>query len=382
MISRAFPVAAKSVALRIGIRTLLVGAVAGMSACASAPPQAPLQASTQASTQTSTQAPALTSSTDNASVASASGLPIPQTPEMMLEEVAIDDLVRALVQYRDPINTTLQTGPEMSTEDHVDLLTALSERGYGLQLVDADQGTHFLNYQVEDFQNSNSPTSRHNLQVGQLLLSRVYTVINNVARPISPLAVAGSRRNIAVDDSRFGENVTSDQLISRITFSVGDGINPGETPRISLLQLPSNAADNSALVGTNASGLEVSNIYSGGNNFGSLLDGYSRIEKVNVIFADDALRLGIPGRLEIEVFLEGFDEDSDLIRVIGCSNGTTNLAIGNEGLALGRAERVTQELIARGVTRERILDEGCWGPRPIGERFPSRGVVLELYRTS
>ena len=194
--------------------------------------------------------------------------------------------------------------------------------------------------------------------------------------------MSGSRRRISLDDSRFGENVTNDRLISRIAFSIADEINPEETPRISLLQLPLNDAEGNSSVGTNASGLEVSNVYFGGDNFGSLLDDYSRLEIVKVIFPNDSMRLGDVGRLKIDVFLGDFDEDSDLIRVVGCSNGTTNLDIGNEGLALGRAERVTQELLSRGVSREHILDEGCWGPQPIGERFPSRGVVLELYRTS
>jgi len=249
-------------------------------------------------------------------------------------------------------------------------------------LVDADQGAHLLNHSVDDITTSDTPSRRHTLTVGQLELSREYATINRTTRPIGPLTVAGSPRRISLDDSRFGENVTNDRLVSRIAFSIANEVSADETPRISLLQLPIDATDQDSGIGTNASGLEVSNVYFGGNNFGSLLDDYSRVETVSVIFPNDSMRLGNIGRLKIDVFLGDFDEESDLIRVVGCSNGKTYIDIGNEGLALGRAERVTQELLARGVTREHILDEGCWGPESIGDRFPSRGVVLELYRTS
>jgi len=301
MISRAFPIAARASVGRISIRALLIGVVVCLSACATAP-------------------------SSSTSAGGASNGAINPGSALSLNDVAVDDLVRALVQYRDPIATTLQAGLSMASEDNAGLLAILSERGYGLQLVDADQGAHLLHHSVEDTQSGDTPMSRHTLSVGQLELSREYATINAVSRPIGPLTVSGSRRRISLDDSRFGENVTN--------------------------------------------GLEVSNVYFGGDNFGSILDDYSKVETVSVIFPNDSMRLGNIGRLKIDVFLGDFDEEFDLIRVVGCSNGTTHVEI------------VTQELLARGVTREHILDEGCWGPQPIGERFPSRGVVLELYRTS
>jgi len=309
--------------------------------------------------------------------------PADQSPvSPSIEEVAIEDLIRALVQYRDPITTTLQAGLNMANADAAQLLSELAKRGYGIQLVDADQGANLLNHTVENVENDNAQAAeRHTLRVGRLELSRDYSKVNSITRPTGPLSVAGSRRRIALDDARFGNSVASDRLVSRIAFSSTNDVKPENTPRISLLQLPF-ADDTETSVGTNASGVEVSNVFFGPGNFGSLLDDYNKVEAMSVIFPNDSMRLGNIGRLKIDVFLGDFNEDSDLIRVVGCSNGTTSVAIGNEGLALGRAERVTQELLARGVTREHILDEGCWAPTSAGDRFPSRGVVLELYRTS
>jgi len=350
----------RSSARRPGLRASLLLTTLGLGACVSAPSAPPVDSPQP----------------DNTTVADTKAEPA------AIDTVAIDDLIRALVQYRDPITTTLQAGLSMANPGQAEMLSALAEKGYGIQLVDADQGANLLNHKAEDVQNGSDLISRrHTLQVGRLELARDYAIVNELARPTGPLNVAGSRRRIVIDDERFGDSIANDRLVSRIAFSLTNDLRPGDTPRISLLQLPlSGAPENN--IGINANGIEVSNVFDGSDNFGSLLDDYSRVEAVNVIFPNDSMRLGNIGRLKIDVFLGDFNEDSDLIRVVGCSNGRTTIAIGNAGLALGRAERVTQELLARGVTREHILDEGCWAPTSAGDRFPSRGVVLELYRTS
>lgn len=299
-----------------------------------------------------------------------------------LDSAALNDLISALVQYRDPINTTLQAGLDMASDDMASVLTAIAEQGYGLQLVDADQGANLIDYSITGIEPTPAQTKRYQLTVGRLELARTYAVLNNRVRPISPLSVAGSRRVIELNDAQYGDDIANDALISRVTYTSAPDVTPEETPRISLLQLPLDAPTDTPSLSTNASGLEITNVFDGANNFGSLLDSYTKVETTRIIFPNDSMRLGNIGRLKIDVFLGEFEEDEDLIRVIGCSNGKTNLAIGNEGLALGRAERVTQELLARGVTRESILDEGCWAPTSAGDRFPSRGVVLELYRAS
>ena len=91
--------------------------------------------------------------------------------------------------------------------------------------------------------------------------------------------------------------------------------------------------------------------------------------------------LGSRNKSLIDQLVENVLGEEDIVSLVGCSNGPTALEIGNEGLALGRAKRVTEALLARGVSREKVLDEGCWAPVAEAEdRFPSRGVVLELWR--
>jgi len=361
----------RTTVLRIGFQAPLVCAALILTACATTP----LSDRTEVAPEPTPAEPPPTLEVEPRAIAPAALSP-------SIEIVAIEDLIRALVQYRDPITTTLQAGLSMANADQANLLTELAKRGYGIQLVDADQGANLLNHIIENVENDNGQAAeRHTLQVGRLELVRDYAKVNSITRPTGPLNVAGSRRRIVLDDARFGSSVANDRLVSRIAFSATNDLRPGNTPRISLLQVPFNEESN-APVGTNSSGMEVANVFFGPGNFGSLLDDYNKVEAMSVIFPNDSMRLGNIGRLKIDVFLGDFNEDSDLIRVVGCSNGSTAVAIGNEGLALGRAERVTQELLARGVTREHILDEGCWAPVHFDAKMPRRGVVVELKRRS
>ena len=138
-----------------------------------------------------------------------------------------------------------------------------------------------------------------------------------------------------------------------------------------------------SVAAVNSGRLEVANLfYDDGGAFGALRDSFETAERLTVIFPNDSMRLGAEGKRQIERFVEGYREESDMIGLIGCSNGPTALAIGNEGLALGRSRRVSEELLALGVPRDRLIDEGCWSPVGAGGRFPSRGVVVELLRSA
>jgi len=100
------------------------------------------------------------------------------------------------------------------------------------------------------------------------------------------------------------------------------------------------------------------------------------------VFGNDSMVLGSTNKSLIDQFVDNEIREGDVVSLIGCSNGPTSLEIGNEGLALGRAQRVTEALTSRGVPRENVLDEGCWAPVSAQDRFPNRGVVMELWRSN
>ena len=301
------------------------------------------------------------------------------------EAYAVADLVSMLRQVLDPVHTTIQVGVAEQSDDAEIVLRELSESGYGIQLVDADQGAHYLSHEkTVDAESSDGTNFEFLIRIGGIEMMRSYTKIGREdIRPISPMQIAGTRTRVNLDDRRFGPTVAEDPLVSRVDY-IGSQLDLNEVPVISLLKDPLTGQDPAltggpTLIALNSSKVEINNRFYGASAFNSITDDYERIDRRTVVFSNDSMRLGRSGKQVISVFLNEYLEKSDLIGLIGCSNGTTALEIGNEGLALGRASRITKELISLGVPRDKILDEGCWAPT-VAEEFPARGVVIELWR--
>ena len=307
-----------------------------------------------------------------------------------LEAPMLDDLVAALAQLHTPRVSTLQVALEADDGHERALVERLAALGYGIQRVDADQGPRHVTLSRRQ---NDSPEGiafvTLELAVGATTLTRSYARDERGVRPAGALIVGGTRRALELDDTRFGPQ--ADGAHTRVVHT-GSAPVPADMPLISLItdevvrgvareavqgsRSPSAAAVNSGR-------LEVANLFYGdGGAFGALREGFETAERLTVIFPNDSMRLGAEGKRQIERFVEGYREGSDMIGLIGCSNGPTALAIGNEGLALGRSGRIAEELVALGVARDRVIDEGCWSSVGANGRFPSRGVVVELLRSA
>jgi len=329
-----------------------------------------------------------------------------------VDRVVVADLVGALAQALPPRETTVQV---IDRDDSalVVVSEALFDEGFGVQRVKADQGAYFVDYSRETAPHEDGTGLGGRLSVGPIELRRDYLITRaGEVRTASPLRVSGTRapmgeaaaEGVASGDRSAGEApgtgvsdperpmlVVADPAHRRVEYVAGTSLE-GQRPIISLVtpevveRVAQEAARGStngpSLQALNTSRVEINNLfYGGGSNFGSVLDDYERVARRIVVFADDSLHLGPDNKRLLEDFVENLVRDDDLIGLIGCSNGPTALEIGNEGLALGRAQRVTEELTARGIPPERIYDEGCWAPVSAGDEFPGRGVVLELWRS-
>lgn len=312
-----------------------------------------------------------------------------------IDDQIIASLVDALAQLREPLNTTVQVSIADDSGLGKQVTEGLARRGFGIQRVDADLGANLLNWQrlPESGTPRNTPIE-WSVTIGTLGVKRRFEVSDgNELSPAGPMILSGTRKLIRLDDTAFASTVGQPSPNSTIEFSSSDSMLEN-LPTISLItddviqgisQRAVNGADARAL---NSSKVEVSNLfnsdavdgYGGISAFTNIRDDYVRVRGETVIFADDSLRLGPQGKQQVEAFLQEYQPNVDLIGLIGCSNGPTKLEIGNQGLALGRSQRVAEELLALGVPRESILDEGCWSETSAGGRFPSRGVVLELLR--
>ncbi len=116
------------------------------------------------------------------------------------------------------------------------------------------------------------------------------------------------------------------------------------------------------------------------SNFESLFVEMGIVGEKVLTFANDSTRMGDNNKARLRELLRSFNPGSDVLSVVGCSLGPTRYEGGQEGLALGRAMRVREELLYAGIPEDKILAEGCWDEESFDERMPRRGVVVTLKR--
>ncbi len=295
----------------------------------------------------------------------------------------LEDVLSVMPQLLEPRINSIQFGPNVGDLEFIAAKT-LAKVGYGIQRVSADQGLNF--FSAKKLTNQNGIQTMR-VSIGELEVTRVYATEDGVIVPAGPFELAGTR--VAIDPTRslLGSTVSNNAIVNNVEYTSIAPIDGG-IPTISLLSqdviqgVVNRVTNGPGTTSINSNKLEVQNrFYDVDGTFANLINDRERIAREVIIFPNDSMRLGEEGKQRIENLLTKFSEVSDLINVIGCSNGTTKLAIGNEGLALGRANRITEELLTLGVPNRSILDDACWSPKAAGVEFPSRGVVVDLMRS-
>lgn len=314
-----------------------------------------------------------------------------------VDRAIINDHINVIEQIFDPLSTTLQINNN-NTDSRLDtFVRMLAQRGYGIQRVSADQGANYFSYGREQSTDVQQPLIKFTTIVGAVEISRDYWLLSKSAvSPASPVRLSGTRAAVNVDAVAIDNKQIANQDNSTVTYVASLELDE-QSPVISLVtsdlvdKVARDTVQSSAikpadpgapsLQALNASRMEINNLfYADSSVFGSVLDDYTKVERQVVVFANDSMVLGNANKALLNQFIDTSLQNDDIVSLVGCSNGQTALDIGNEGLALGRAKRVTEALMARGVARERVLDEGCWAPVSAGDKFPARGVVLELWR--
>jgi len=327
-----------------------------------------------------------------------------------------NDMVRNLVsivpQLLEPFSTTIQYN-ESESSDVLPAVEQLVKLGYGMQRVDADQGKYYLDLaDVTLAGDVDKNETRLRVALGDLELTRSYRIVNTreyVANsastnsrvplvwrgdrtilPAGPILLAGTRLPVKVGGFELTQNLSEGNDLtlspSSAQYTAAAPIEGG-IPSISLItdelvqQVAQNSSPGIGLPNLSVDTFTLENMtHVFDEAFASLSDNYTRVRRETVIFPNDSQNLGRPGKLIVKKIIGRYAENSDLVGIVGCSNGYTNLDIGNEGLALGRAKRIAEEFYAAGVSRDRVFNEGCWSSRAGTPGFPNRGVVIDLWR--
>lgn len=294
-------------------------------------------------------------------------------------ELVSRDFVTAISKLRGfrPRETTVQFHSP-STDFAKKLHDTMRGAGYGLQVLPKDEfGPNHVSYVSEQFESPDGTTVAYEVTVGKVKLGREYEIRLGRVFPVAALSVKGANESgIGNVDNSIFKDTDSGRWMPVPTYNepvviVGDTRNPqsdiANTNSLGRLKseiaAPSKPKVNMAALGE--------------SNYSSLFKLYDPTRKEILVFPNDSLTMGRGNKKTLASIANQFDPNTDVISVIGCSHGKTNIDNGNALLANGRASRVKEELIMSNISPDSIYDEGCWAPNGLKD-MPPRGVIVTL----
>ena len=296
-------------------------------------------------------------------------------------DVAAQDLVQAIAQVRslNPLQTTLEISAPLSPFGER-VFARLEEAGYGMRLVESDQGPRYVRYSSDRLVSERGTRDRFAVRIGEIALERDYTVLDGVTVPSSPFLLDGALdERIAVDDGLFERAVP----VERSRVHHAEDAAPvmvrfdarGREQAVPLLGAAAEAARPEFAPRVRENVFERA----GRSNYQTLFVAYENVREDTLVFDNDSMRLGEGNKGVIAEYVREMDPATDVISVIGCSHGRSALSNGNELLSIGRANRVKEAFVYAGIDHAAVLEEACWAPTSdVG--LPPRGVVLSLKR--
>ena len=246
----------------------------------------------------------------------------------------------------------------------------LSEKGYGVQVVPGDVGDNFIRYKAEVSQTEQGAQELYSLAVRNIRVERQYTKVDGKTVPISPVTVTTDEPFEAdLDDRLFGVEI--DPEISQVL------VVDSSAPELVVVNRTEVASDGSGFMNGPAISTPLRNVRDiTESNFAALFEQYDDVSSMTLIFPNESLTLGERNNTILKSLAGEINPETDLISIIGCSHGRTNFQNGNQLLAEGRTQRVTESLMFAGVKPDLIMDEACWANEYWDERAPRRGVMV------
>ena len=277
------------------------------------------------------------------------------------------------------------------------LMEQMRQSGYTLVLGSSPE-LPALSYRVELPTEDAQDLHTFYVSVGKVHLKRSYEIVDGRIAPVTQMLMAGvdaSRlrplKPARQSNERLAAQSQHEQSNERaVVQAIPSRPKVEVSPFVTSPALASNEQDAENIDVPYLNGLLVkdedwnpleTNMFVTGSSvydplFADAANGYSEISSRVLVFPNDSLVLGRQNKNYLLNLADKMQPGTDIVRVIGCSHGQTNLVEGNQKLARGRAVRVREELVLAGVQGEAVLHEACWAPEHFDEVMPRRGVVV------
>ena len=296
------------------------------------------------------------------------------------QEKVSTDLVAAMIQLPSmaPFYTTVQFSEPRDTFGQF-LLDAMSDSGYGIQMVTADQGANYMTYRVSSEGDDNEGKVRYTIRVNTIEISRDYEIANSRIFPTSELVIKGAEATrILVNNDLFIYQGGQRVFPAGVTFLHEDGTVMSSEIRpvtASTSQFGTLYDAARALIIAKASTFTTARINTQPGQYTQT--NFKTIKHLSMRFRRNSLDLGELNKAALSNLVNEFDEVDHIFMITGCSHGKSMLWDGTESMSLSRSQRVKEELLLHGILSEQIIEESCFQTSYPKELLPN-SVILTL----
>lgn len=238
------------------------------------------------------------------------------------------------------------------------LRTELEKKGYDIMASDDRDDEHAIGYfKVPNAFSEDGVSGSYIVSVGNLQLSRSYRFLEDSSMIATSDMVArgADMSRIRLDQSA----VPTVRTMEAAPVDTAEEVTASNDGR-SLYAGVRNLADEPA----------------GREPFLNLVNVHEEILR----FDSESTLLSRQGRALLQIVANRFDATSDVVLLVGCSQGKSREEITNAWLAVTRAQVAGLTLQNYGVPERNIFEAGCWTDEVIDLRFPQSGVVATLKR--
>lgn len=281
-------------------------------------------------------------------------------PARSAEETAfrlvVTDLVSAMVQVRElqPTTTTLQMSQPDSMFGTL-LKTALEDAGYGIQVVEGDQGSHYVSYAVRKSETDAGLVNDYVIRVNDLEIRREYQRTASGIFPSSVLFVSGSEAggDIKLSEKIFTEQGGDEYFISGVESEAsgqfGTDIREIVSDENSRVVAERRTKQQRIIAISREYSAEVERKFEE-RDFSTM----DQLKRLVVLFPDNkTLRIGLGNKYAISEMLEDYN-NSDLFEIKACDD-----IDGRNEMSEKRAIRIKEEFMSLGVPGKRIFRAPC-----------------------